>query len=122
MESGRVTNKPMQLHPWLQQKKAVKYCQDHGIAVEAYCPLVRNSKADDETLTNIAGKHGVTTNQVLVRYCLQKSWIPLPKSDNPERIRLNGDVFGFTLKQEDMEALNSLDQGRAGALVQAVDD
>lgn len=32
------------LHPWCQQKDAVKYCQDNNIVVEAYCPLVRTRK------------------------------------------------------------------------------
>ncbi|KAF4468399.1 alcohol dehydrogenase [Fusarium albosuccineum] len=112
----------IELHPWLQQKEIVEYCNKNHIVVEAYCPLVRNLKAEEETLVGIAKKHGVTTNQVLVRYCLQKRWVPLPKSDNPGRIKANADVFGFELDDEDMDTLNGLDQGRAGAIVQAVDN
>lgn len=115
-------NPPPQLHPWLQQKEIVAYCEKNGIAVEAYCPIVRNKKADDKTLVGIAEKHNVTPNQVLIRYCLQKNWIPLPKSDNPERIKINAEVFGFNLDDKDLDALNGLDQGPAGALVQAVDN
>ena len=88
--------------------------------IEAYCPLVRNRKATDETLVRVAEKHQTTPNQVLIRYCLERGWVPLPKSDNPDRIKANADVYGFSLDQEDMEALNGLDQGPAGAIVQAV--
>ncbi|KAI1768187.1 NADP-dependent oxidoreductase domain-containing protein [Hypoxylon sp. FL1150] len=112
----------IELHPWSQQKEIVAYCERHGIAVEAYCPLVRNRKADDETLVGIARKHDVTPSQVLIRYCLQQKWVPLPKSDNPERIKANADVFGFELDGDDMRALNGLDQGPAGAIVMAVDN
>ncbi|KAI1771712.1 NADP-dependent oxidoreductase domain-containing protein [Hypoxylon cercidicola] len=112
----------IELHPWSQQKEIVEYCEQHGIVVEAYCPLVRNRKAQDETLVGIARKHRVTPNQVLIRYCLQKNWVPLPKSDNPDRIRANADVFGFELDGHDMTLLNGLDQGRAGAIVKAVDN
>lgn len=68
----------------------------------------------------MAEKHGVTPSQVLVRYCLERGWIPLPKSDNAERIATNATVFDFALDKEDMKALNGLNQGAAGAIVQAV--
>ncbi|OTA61498.1 Aldo/keto reductase [Hypoxylon sp. EC38] len=112
----------IELHPWCQQKEIVQFCEQHGIIVEAYCPLVRNTKSEDETLVSIARKHGVTPNQVLIRYCLQKNWVPLPKSDDPDRIRTNADVYDFGLDEDDMRALNDLDQGPKGAIVQAVDN
>ena len=109
-----------QLHPWCQQKDAVKYCQDNNIVVEAYCPLVRNQKASDPTLQSIAQKHGVTDAQVLVRWSLQRGFVPLPKSDTPSRIAKNADLYGFQLDGADMTQLDGLDQAAEGALVQAV--
>lgn len=109
-----------QLHPWNQQKEIVKYCQDNGIVIQAYCPIVRNQKADDEQLVSISNKHGVAPNQVLIRWSIQRGFVSLPKSDNPERIRLNGDVYGFHLDDDDMGVLNALDQGKNGAIVMAV--
>lgn len=84
--------------------------------------MVRNNKADDPTLVGLANKHARTTAQILLRYALQKEWVPLPKSDNPERIKANADIFDFELDEEDMAALNGLDQGADGAIVQAVDN
>ncbi len=81
---------------------------------------VRNTKAHCPKLSGIANKHQKTPNQVLVRYSLQKGWVPLPKSDAPDRIVNNADVYGFELDQEDMETLDGLDQGAKGAIVQAV--
>lgn len=88
--------------------------------VEAYCPLVRNQKADDKTLKALAEKYQKSTGQILIRYCLQKNWVPLPKSDTPSRIEANADVYGFDISKEDMETLDGLDQGDKGAIVQAV--
>jgi diketogulonate reductase-like aldo/keto reductase len=62
----------------------------------------------------------VGPNQVLVRWSLQKGYVPLPKSDTPSRIVSNADVYGFELDQDDMTKLDGLDQGRDGAIVQAV--
>lgn len=81
---------------------------------------MRNTRANDPDLEKITKKHNVSTNQALVRYSLQKGWIPLPKSDNPERIKLNADVYGFSLDESDMALLDSLDEGSAGAIVEAV--
>ncbi len=82
--------------------------------------MVRNYKANDPTLVSLAKKYNKTTAQILLRYCLQKDWVPLPKSDNPERIKQNADLYGFNIAAEDMATLDSLDQGDAGAIVQAV--
>lgn len=86
----------------------MSYCQKHNIAVEAYCPLVRNAKAEDPTLKSIAKKHNIATSQVLIRFSIQRGWIPLPKSDNPDRIKANADIFGFELDADDMKALDGV--------------
>ncbi|CAK4014625.1 Aldo keto reductase [Lecanosticta acicola] len=112
----------IELHPWCQQREIVDYCDKQGIAVEAYCPLVRNQKADDATLKSIAEKYGKSTAQVLVRYCLDKGWIPLPKSDNPDRIKQNASVYDFALDKGDISQLDAKDEGSKGALVVAVDN
>ena len=108
------------LHPWSQQRTIVDYCNQHKIIIEAYCPLVRNLKAHDQTLVDMSKKYEKTTAQVLIRYSLQKGWVSLPKSDTPSRISANADVYEFNLTDEDMNVLDSLDQGPHGAIVQAV--
>ncbi|EHY60224.1 putative oxidoreductase C2F3.05c [Exophiala dermatitidis] len=110
----------IELHPWCQQRTITDYCKKHGIVIEAYSPLVRNYKANDPTLVSLAQKYNKSTAQILIRYCLQKDWVPLPKSDNPDRIRQNADVYGFDISKDDMDTLDGLDEGDAGAIVQAV--
>ncbi len=63
-----------------------------------------------------------STAQILIRYSLQKDWVPLPKSDNPEYIKSNADIFSFNIEQNDMKTLDDLDEGDGGAIVQAVDN
>jgi diketogulonate reductase-like aldo/keto reductase len=98
----------------------VRFCHENGIVVEAYCPLVRNQRANDPTLMAIAKAHSKTTSNVLIRYCLQKNWVPLPKSDTPSRIEENANVYDFELTKDEMKQLDNLDQGSKGAIVQAV--
>ncbi|KAL8796513.1 MAG: hypothetical protein Q9195_001187 [Heterodermia aff. obscurata] len=112
----------IELHPFCQQRTIVSYCQQHNITIQAYSPLVRNQKAHDPTLTSLAQKHGgKTVSQILIRYALQKGWVPLPKSDTPSRIEENADVYGgWELGEGDMAVLDGLDEGEGGAIVQAV--
>jgi len=80
--------------------------------------LAGNQKAEDPTLVSLAEKYKKLTGQILIRYCLQKGWVPLPKSDDPEEIAQNVDVYGFNISQEDMATLDGLDQGASGAIVE----
>lgn len=73
-------------------------------------------------MKGIAERHGKSTAQVLLRYCLQKGWVPLPKSDNPGRIAQNADLYNFELGNEDVEKLDGKDEGVKGALVMVADN
>ena len=115
-----VANEIEKLHPWCQQRDVVEYCNKNSIIVEAYCPLVRGMKNDDPVLQSIAKKHQKDPGQVLVRYCLQKNWSPLPKSDTPNRIKGNADLFDFNLDAGDMDKLDGCDEGPKGCIVEAV--
>lgn len=44
------------------------------------------------------------------------SFVPLPKSQNPDRVRSNIDVFSFEISKEDIEKLDELDRGKEGAV------
>lgn len=64
----------IELHPWCQQRDIVKYCQDKGIVVQAYCPIVRADpkRMSDPVVVKVAEKHGKEVPQVLIRWSLQK--------------------------------------------------
>jgi diketogulonate reductase-like aldo/keto reductase len=56
----------------------------------------------------IANKHGKTASQVCVRWCLQREFLPLPKSTSAGHIADNAKVFDFALDAGDMERLTNL--------------
>ncbi|KAI1777296.1 aldo/keto reductase [Hypoxylon cercidicola] len=100
------------LHPWTQQRETVDYCNEHGIILQAFSPLARGIKLQESVLVGIAEKVGKSPAQVLIRYCLQKGWVPLPKSEKEEHIKQNADVFDFSISQDDMATLDGLDRGQ----------
>ncbi|VEN64640.1 unnamed protein product [Callosobruchus maculatus] len=55
-----------------------------------------------------------TPKPYLTMYLIQLGTIPIPKSTNKDRIRLNIEVFDFALTQEEMKVLDSYNcNGRA---------
>jgi diketogulonate reductase-like aldo/keto reductase len=103
----------IELSPFLFGTRAdtVAYATQRDIAIEAYSPLTKGARLADPSLAAIGERHGVTPAQVLLRWSLQRGWIPLPRSSNPARIRANLAVDGFALDEQEMVELDSLDEG-----------
>ncbi|KAH6654139.1 aldo-keto reductase-like protein [Truncatella angustata] len=103
---GVVSVGQWEIHPWLPRQDIVGWARENGVAVQAYCPLVRGERWDEQVLRDLAAKHGKTAAQVLIRWSLQKGYSPLPKSVTTSRIQENSDVFDFELDEEDMQKLD----------------
>ncbi|WVQ81056.1 hypothetical protein IAT38_003163 [Cryptococcus sp. DSM 104549] len=108
----------IELHPFCQQRDIVEYCKENDIIIEAYTPLMKGDKEryENPVLVKVAKKHGKEVAQVLIRWSLQKGYVPLPKSVTPSRIASNTQIYDFELDAEDIEAIDGLDQGAAGAM------
>lgn len=98
----------IEMHPFIPQSEVRAFCRGHGILPEAYSPLTRGRRLDDPRLASVAERHGKTSAQVLLRWCLQQGAAVIPKSVRPERIRENRDVFDFELTAGDLGVLDSL--------------
>ncbi|KAI0826360.1 NADP-dependent oxidoreductase domain-containing protein [Irpex lacteus] len=100
----------IELHPFCTQEPIVEYCNKHNILVSAYCPLVRGDFSDPSYKRSPRRSTGPGAG--LVRWsCRKGTYIPLPKSANPERIASNADVYDFELAEEDVEAFwNPIDE------------
>ena len=61
-----------ELHPWLTREDIVSWCRERNVIVEAYCPLVRGQRSEEEVLAKLAKKYGKTWSHVLLRWSLQK--------------------------------------------------
>ena len=99
----------IEFHPGYMQSETVEMCKKNGIAVEAWSPLGTGKMLSNETLTAIANKYGRSVAQICIRWCLQNGTIPLPKSVTPSRIEENLKVFDFTISDDDMAIINSME-------------
>jgi diketogulonate reductase-like aldo/keto reductase len=105
----------IELHPLCQQKPIIKYCEENNIIVQAYCPIIRGQMGHP-VIQEVAVKHKRDPAQILIRWSLQKGYVPLPKSATPTRIHSNAEVYDFELDEEDMQKLDALDRGKEGAI------
>jgi len=88
----------------------LNFCQANGIVVQAYSPLTRGKRLDDERVAAIAMKYGKTPAQVFLRWNLQHGVVPLPKAYREDHQRQNIAVFDFELDPADMGALDGLNE------------
>ena len=102
----------VELHPLLNQKELRSYCQDKGIVVEAWSPLMQGNKLDDPLLVELSTKYGKTPAQIIIRWDLQHGLVTIPKSVNAGRIRENANVFDFELSAHDVERIDGMNQNR----------
>jgi len=100
----------VELHVFLQQPELAQYCKEHNIALEAYSPLAHAKDMDEPVISKIAEKHGKTYAQVMLRWCIERGFIVLPKSVTPERVQANADIFDFQLDDDDLRQLAKLDK------------
>jgi diketogulonate reductase-like aldo/keto reductase len=99
----------VQFSPLEYRRALLDACQARNIAVEAYSPLGTGRHLSDAAVTKVAHRVGRTPAQVLIRWCLQRGTIVLPKSTHRERIEENAQVFDFSLSETDMTVLDALD-------------
>jgi diketogulonate reductase-like aldo/keto reductase len=100
----------VQFSPFEYRKALLAACVDRGIGFEAYSPLGRGRHLSQPAVGEIAERIGRTPAQVLLRWCVQRQAIVIPKSTRRERIEENGRIFDFELADGDMAALDALDR------------
>jgi diketogulonate reductase-like aldo/keto reductase len=100
----------VQFNPFAYRKALLEACERHGIALEAYSPLGTGRHLSDPRIGEVAERVGRTPAQVLLRWCVERDLIVIPKSTHRERIQQNAQIFDFTLSPEDMTALDALDE------------
>jgi diketogulonate reductase-like aldo/keto reductase len=96
--------------PALYDQQTLDEHRRRGVQLEGYSPL-KTVDLRNRQLVEIAERHGVTAAQVVIRWHLEHEIVVIPKSANPDRIAENADVFGFSLSDDEVAALDALGSG-----------
>lgn len=103
-----------EIHPYYQENDVIPFIQKLGIVVQGWYPFGGRGHTSElfnnETISEIAKDHDVSSAQVILRWNLQKGVIVIPGSSNPNHIKENTDIYDFELTTEEMQKINNLDR------------
>ncbi len=103
----------VETHPFCQQIEAAALMKEEGVQIESWGPFAegRNDLFTAEILCSVAGAHGRSVAQVVLRWLTQRGVVAIPKSVRRERMAENFALWDFELSQDEMERIASLDTG-----------
>lgn len=108
----------VEISPLNTQKKLIKWCQDRGIHVTAMSTfshfrsnVPRKEIIEHPLLIPIAKRHGKSVVQVVLRWLIQQDVAAIPKTWDFEHLKENIEIFDFSLSDEEMSVIDSLDGG-----------
>jgi methylglyoxal/glyoxal reductase len=100
----------VEFSPYLYLKDLAEVCKQKKIQLQAYTPLVRGMRMNDQKLQSLAQKYNKTPAQIILRWALQHGVSSIPKSANLQRIKENFDVFDFEIGQTDMSFIDTFNE------------
>ena len=108
----------VEAHVFDQQVVAQQYNEKYGCHIMSWGPFAegKNGFFTNELLAEIGQAHGKTVAQVGLRFLLQRGMIIIPKSTHKERMVENFDIFDFTLSDEEMARIATLDTKQSAFL------
>lgn len=101
----------IEINPFHQQEESIAFMRENGVQAEAWAPFAegRNNLFQNEELLAIAGDHGKSAGQVVLRWLLQRNVVSLAKSVRKERMAENLAIFDFELDDADMARIAKLE-------------
>ena len=100
----------VEMHPFLQQDELREYAADTDLELVAYSPLARGEVFGDETLSEIAERHGVSEAQVSLAWLREKDVTAIPKATSEEHIRDNWESLTLSLPDDDVAAIDAIEK------------
>lgn len=101
----------VQSHPFLQRNDSLQLMEDNHVQMQAWAPFGSGLKDlfINDILVSLASKYNKTVGQIILKWNVQRGVIVIPRSSNPNRMHENIDLFDFTIDEEDMKKITSLD-------------
>ena len=101
----------IELHPGFQQGELRALHDRLGIVTQCWTPLGKGQAFDAAPVQAIASRTGKTPAQVILRWHVQLGCSVIPRSTHEGRLAQNLDVFDFSLTDDEMAAMDTLDTG-----------
>lgn len=101
----------IEVHPYMSQVENIAYNHKLGIQIEAWGPFGQGDIdiAGNPVLQSIARKNNKTIPQIVLRWIVQRGLITIPRC-KPKHFAENLEVMQFSLDNNDMQAINGLNE------------
>ena len=101
----------VELHPYFQQNELKKRMDKYNTKIEAWAPLghALTNIFNEEVIKKLAEKYKKTPAQIILRWNIQRGIITIPKSQKPERIKENFEIFDFEMTEDEIKEIDALD-------------
>lgn len=106
-----IATNQIELSPYLQNPKLVRFLQEQGIKITSYMTLAYGKVLNDRVLTQIAQAHNATTAQVALAWALARGFAVIPSSTKRENLISNLKALELKLSDQEIEMINALDRG-----------
>ena len=107
----------VEIHPYHSNQPLVRYCQQHGIIVQARSPFAHGDAfeawSQEPVLQELAATHQATIPQLILRWSAQQDIVVLPRTSNIHHLAENLQSFNLHLSPTEIDAINSLNQDRS---------
>lgn len=101
----------IEVTPFMTQEENIAFNHKLGIQVEAWGPFGQGNidVIGHPVLQSLAKKYNKTASQIVLRWIVQRDLITIPRA-KPNHFAENLEVMQFSLSNEDMQAINGLNQ------------
>ena len=103
----------VEAHPYFTQRELRQTLDRHGIRLMSWYPLGHGDKSllQEPIIAEIGKAHGKTPAQAILRWHTQMGFVVIPGSRNVAHIKDNLDILDFTLSEQEMARIATLDKG-----------
>ncbi len=109
----------LQCNAMIQQREIEPTLNEFGTKMMAWGPLGGQGVdgiIKSDLLAGIGAKYGKTASQVALRWLIQRGIVAIPKSTHKERMAQNFSLFDFTLTDDDMTRIATMNQHDTGTV------
>ena len=101
----------IEVHPYMSQVENIEFNRNLGIQIEAWGPFGQGDIdiVGNPVLQSLAKKYQKTISQIVLRWIIQRGLITIPRC-KPNHFAENLEVMQFALAEDDMLAINALNQ------------
>lgn len=103
----------VECHPYFQQRRLRRWCEERGWAFTAYSPLAQGSVVDEPALAAIAGELGVTAPAVALAWLMSLPQVAtIPRTGTIDHLEANLAARHVQLSAEQIDRIEQLDRNR----------